>query len=215
MTSEIDLGVTWKQDLSFSEEVTKRARKGNSIMGVVRRSYRSLTPTNFCLLFKALVRPHLEYAAPVWSPHLKKDCKALEDVQRRATKQVQQLKGLTYPERLQRLKLPTLVYRRLRGNMIEVYKITHGLCKVKQEELLPKKRYYGNRGHQWQLEKIRVSSSTRQHSFTHRIVTTWNTLPAEVVDAPSLNSFKSRLDKRWRNHPLMYGPEGASLHTRI
>lgn len=124
MTSEIDLGVTWKQDLSFTEEVAKRARKGNSIMGVVRRSYRSLTPTNFCLLFKALVRPHLEYAAPVWSPHLKKDCKALEDVQRRATKQVQQLKGLTYPERLQRLKLPTLVYRRLRGDMIEVYKIT-------------------------------------------------------------------------------------------
>jgi hypothetical protein len=213
VTAETDLGVTWKQDLSFSEEAAKRAKKGNSIMGIIRRSYSNLTPSNFSLLFKALVRPHLEYAAPVWSPHLKKDCKALEDVQRRATRQVPQLKGLTYQERLERLKLPTLAYRRLRGDMIEVYKITHGLYKVDQEALLPKRTHPSNRGHNLQLEKRRVTSSTRLHSFAHRTITPWNSLPAAVVDAPSLNSFKSRLDKHWKN--LMYDPENAPPQSRL
>ena len=56
-------------------------------------------------------------------PYLKKDMRKLEAVQRRATKQVSDLKNLEYPDRLKKLKLPTLLYRRMRGDMIETYKI--------------------------------------------------------------------------------------------
>ena len=49
----------------------------------------------------------------------------IEGVQRRATKQIPSLKGLSYSERLRTLKLPTLAYRRIRGDMLEIYKILH------------------------------------------------------------------------------------------
>ena len=66
-----------------------------------------------------MVRPHVEYAAPTWNPHHKQDIKRLEAVQRRGTKQVPELKDLSYKERLLKLDLPTLAYRRMRGDLIE------------------------------------------------------------------------------------------------
>ena len=71
-------------------------------------------------------RPHLEYGATVWNPHFKKQITLIENVQRRATKQIPGLAYLSYLERLQLLKLPTLQYRRYRGDMIEMYKLSHG-----------------------------------------------------------------------------------------
>jgi len=70
-----------------------------------------------------LLRPHIEYANSVWSPFKLTDIKAVEKVQMRATKLHIGVKSLPYCERLRKLKLPTLKYRRLRGDMIEVHKI--------------------------------------------------------------------------------------------
>ena len=82
---------------------------------------------SFKLLFTALVRPHLEYAQATWSPHLKKHIKAIENVQRRASKAVLGFKDLSYEARLRAMRLPTLAYRRYRGDMIEVFKVTHSI----------------------------------------------------------------------------------------
>ena len=73
-----------------------------------------------------MVRSHLEYCNSVWSPYRKGDIEALEKVQKRATKIVPHLKHLKYSERLRVCKLPTLNYRRIRGDMIETFKILTG-----------------------------------------------------------------------------------------
>ena len=104
----------------------------------------------FCMIFKGLVRPHLEYATPIWSPHLKKHIDQLENVQRRATKLVPGLNQLSYPERLRKLKLPTLAFRRVRGDMIQTYKIltdyTDGYYKSLSQllEVIPDSRLRGH-----------------------------------------------------------------------
>ena len=69
------------------------------------------------------MRNLLEYAIAAWHPYKKKDIDMIEKVQRRATKIVPSLKHLTYPERLKELNIPTLSYRRIRGDMIETFKI--------------------------------------------------------------------------------------------
>ena len=82
-----------------------------------------MDPRTFILLYKALVRPHVEYANSVWSPYKKGDIEAIEKIQKRATKLVISIRKLPYKERLQPLNLYTLKYRKLRGDMIEVFKI--------------------------------------------------------------------------------------------
>ena len=83
-----------------------------------------MNPEMFAQIFKSLVRPHVEYAAPVWNPHKINQIEAIENVQRRATKIIPGLSDLTYPERLRKLNLPTLAYRRERGDMIQTFKLT-------------------------------------------------------------------------------------------
>jgi len=69
---------------------------------------------------------HVEYANSVWNPYKKGDIEEIEKVQKRATKLIKGLKKLSYEERLRKLRLPTPKYRRIRGDMIEVYKVITG-----------------------------------------------------------------------------------------
>ena len=94
---------------------------------MLRRSFVHLDKDMFKKLFTSMVRPHLEYGAPIWNPHTKKNIDAIENVQRRASKRIPWLSHLTYKQRLEAIKLPTLQYRRYRGDMIETYKMSHGL----------------------------------------------------------------------------------------
>ena len=119
------LGVLVDDQLSFSDNIYTVAQKTNKIMAVIKGTFVYLDSNSFKILFKAIIRPHLEYGVPIWYPYKKKEKECIKDVQRRATQQIRELKFLTYEERLKRLDLPTLMYRRLRGDMIEVYKILH------------------------------------------------------------------------------------------
>jgi len=91
------------------------------ILGIIKRNFIYLDED--AMLYKSLVRSNLEYTNSVWNPHRLGLIKDLEKVQMRATKLVITIKNLTYKDRLKRLKLPTLKYRRIRDDMIEVYKI--------------------------------------------------------------------------------------------
>ena len=114
-------------NLTFDKHISAKINKANSICGLIRRTMSFLDMNTFKTLFTALVRPHLEYGHSVWYPYLKRQVNAIENVQRRASKLVPGLKDLSYEERLRKLKLPTLAYRRYRGDMIEMYKLTHSL----------------------------------------------------------------------------------------
>ena len=95
----------------------------------------------------------MEYGQIIWSPQYVRQSKLIENVQRRTTKLITNLKDLPYEERLRRLNLPTLKYRRLRGDMINVYKILND-NKSGNKHLLPlNNSTYNIRGHDRKLEK--------------------------------------------------------------
>ena len=146
---ERDLGIIWTPDLKFREEIEERVKKANNIVGIVRRSFTYMTATSFKLLFKALVRPHLEYGAPIWNPATLREINRIEGVQRRAIKMLPGMKERSYEERLKAMDLPTLRFLRLRGDLIEAFKICPGLYNYPPEELLPKNRQDNRtRGHE-------------------------------------------------------------------
>ena len=130
----------------------------------------------------------------VWSPYLKKHIQALENVQRRATKLVPEVRDLPYEQRLSRLKLPTLAYRRARGDMIETYKLFH---KYDQEVVPDLGRAHGpTRGHNKKLYILRSVSEKRRNSFYMRMRNPWNSLSNDIVNAPSVHSFENGLESR-------------------
>ena len=121
----------------------------------------------------------------------------LERVQKRATKIVKQCKHLSYCQRLNFLNLPTLVFRRNRGDMIEVYKILTGKYDSSLPSILQRNSSSVTRGHSLKLHTYRPKYDLCKYFFTVRVINLWNSLPESVVSAVSVNSFKNRLDKLW------------------
>ena len=203
---EKDLGVTIDFNLSFEEHIANKARVANAIVGLMRRSFTFLDSKSFSRMYTAFVRPHLEYAQSVWAPHLAKHIDTLEKVQIRATRLVDELGKLEYPERLKRLNLPTLLYRRMRGDMIEIFKHFHTYDKdIISPSFQPKLR--PSRKHRFQLHHRIPKDGKRgleTNGFYNRCVDVWNDLPREVANAENINTFKNRLDKAWENVPFKF-----------
>jgi len=204
VSDEKDLGVVIDSNLQFDNHILGKVKTANRILGLIKRCFKNLDMISFLLLYKALVRSHLEYAQTVWSPHKVKLIEALEGVQRRATKILPGFGNLTYKERLQRLKLPTLVYRRARGDMIEVFKILHGYYDPEAIPCLKQCIYPSTRGHTWKLYQLQSHLKCRKCSFTVRVAGQWNKLPDNVVNAPSVLSFENRLDNHWACQDFLY-----------
>ena len=87
------------------------------MLGLIKRNFRHLTVPVFILLYKSMVRSHLDYCCSVWALCRKGDIEALEKVRKTATKSLPALRHLSYSERLKTCNLPTLLFRRIRGDI--------------------------------------------------------------------------------------------------
>ena len=112
---EKDLGVTMNANMKVSEQCRIAASKGNQVLGTIRRNITYKEKSLIVPLYKAIVRPHLEYCIHAWNPHLRKDIDMFEKIQRRATKLIPGLRDPRYEKRLKECELTTLETRRLRG----------------------------------------------------------------------------------------------------
>ena len=206
-----DLGVLIDDKLSFSPHIEMIVSAASKLIGLTRRTILSLNNKNFLLLYKTLIRPKLEYNNAVWWTNTKTDLMKLEGVQRRATKMLPGLKNLSYSERLKILDLPTIAYRRLRGDCIQVYKYLNNYYDVDWTDLfsLNNEPYYKTRGHSFKLTKLAYNSMIRGNFLAVRILKHWNNLPESVVCSPSLNAFKNALDKYWEHNSLKFDPEAC------
>jgi len=113
-------------------------------------------------------------------------------------------KGLKYMKRLKVLGIPTLKYRRCRGDMIETFKILHGIYDTAVAPVLPICQESVTRGNSCRLVKNFSRYDVRKYSFTQRIVNIWNSLPEHVANSSSVNSFKNNLDKFWVSQEVYY-----------
>lgn len=202
---ERDLGVIMNSKLSPSHHIDEITKKAYRALGLVKHYFNSLDEEAFVILYKAFIRPVLEYNSCVWSPHLQKDILKIERVQKKATKCVASISQLTYSERLVKLGLPTLVYRRDREDLIQVFKIlsstsnplSHFFTYDSEQRL---------RGHSKKLKKAEhYRNSIRQNFFSQRVIHNWNKLPEHIVSVDSLNSFKSALNNlQWHSKKFQF-----------
>ena len=201
--AEKDLGVMIDHELKFECHISEAIKKANTKLGMIKRTFVCQDESMLSQLYIAVVRPHLEYANVTWSPNQQQHIQAIEAVQHRATRLIPGISNLPYEERLKRLKLPSLSYRRLRGDMIEVYKYCHGDYKVHEKPfklLRDVNSATRTRDNGFKIYKDKSKSAARANFFGNRVANVWNTLPPSVVQAPNINCFKNRLDKLWEPH---------------
>ncbi len=143
------------------------------------------------------MRPHLEYAIQATCPYLKKDVDYVERVQRLTTSEVKGLKDLPYVERLSKLGLQTLEHRMFRGDLIVAFAMYKGRNDRSFYEFFSFTTLYSLRGYSLELLRGKWHLNRRGSAFAVQVVAVWNRLPQHVIDAPSVASFKQRLDGCW------------------
>ena len=173
VVGERDLGIIERNDLKLSSQCVKVVKTANQVLGMIKRTFSYKTFDNFPL-YKSLVRPHLEYRMQAWSPHLRKDIDLLEGIQCRATRMVLGWDKHCYSDRLTICKLLTLEDRRLRGDLIQVFKILIGFDKVNNQNFFELDQDTSRRGHTLKLVKQRARLDIRNHFVRYRIINSWN-----------------------------------------
>ena len=196
---EKDLGVIVQNNLQVSEQCSKVVKTANCVLGMISRTFQNKSKEIIIPLHKSLVRPHREYCVQAWRPHLIKDIKLIENVQHGATRMIPELHGQTYEQRLNVVNLTTLETRRLREDLIEMFKILKGFDRAS----LPfaTNKLSNLRGHSLKLFKQRFNKLTNidKFAFVNRIVDELNNLSEEIVSCNTVNSFKNKLDRYLRD----------------
>ena len=142
---------------------------------------------------------------------------AIQNVQRRVIKQINGMKDIPSPDRL---KLPTLAYIRIRGDMVEMYRLVHGKYDKKTSHIVKLYKDHNphsdrTRGHNmWRVCKERNKLNIRNESFPHTAVKIWNCLLENVVNAENVNLSINRLDKVWSKGDILYDYKAPMPTTR-
>ncbi|XP_065679099.1 uncharacterized protein LOC101234374 [Hydra vulgaris] len=205
---ERDLGIMITPDLKWHNNSTFATNKANRVLGMLYRTFSHMTPQLLKILYTTFVRPHLEFAVAASNPSSRIDIDKIEKVQRRATRLVPSYRHMSYKD-LNILNLTSLETRRIRGDLIQAYKIINNIDIVSWSEphvlRVGQSNKIKTRGHHLKTTREYVKNCEQRHQFfTNRIVNHWNALPSEVVCASSVNSFKAKLDAEISNNPHKY-----------
>ena len=211
--TEKDLGINVTNDLKWDYHISQNISKAKQSIGWVTRNVISREPDVMVNIYKLLVRPHLEHCVQLWNPIPKHGNWAvimeLESVQRNFTKTINEIGLLPYKERLEKLKLTTLLERRARGDLIEVFKIFRGLCN------------YGRNFFNFSRSGMNIvinGHSTGVNNFQIRVAKYWNMIPDSVKMAQNVCEFKIKLESYKQknfNKPRNYWELSEEIYDHI
>ena len=196
---EKDIGILIQKNLKPSKQCKKASDIAAAVLTQLTRNFHYRDKNTFKKLYVQYVRPHLEFAAPAWSPWLQEDKNRLEKVQRKAVGMISGLKSGSYEEKCKELNIDTLEVRRERQDLLEAYKIIHSEEDNSKKVLVRQIERAGaatrTTADPWKLSVPRARLDIRKNNFASRVPEKWNKLPLEIKNAPNLISFKNALKR--------------------
>ena len=187
-----DLGVIVDSGLRFHQHIGTICGRASAMMGELLRSTVCRSADFMVTLFTTHIRSTLEYCSSVWNVGYLGDARKLERLQRRWTKEIHDMERLDYPTRLRRLSLFSIHGRLLRKDLIKVWKAFNE-HDVGLSDLFEMARDGRTRGHRFKMSIPVCRGDLRRRFFSVRVVSDWNSLPAEVVESQTVETFKGRL----------------------
>ena len=192
-----DLGVTIMEDLKWTHHINTIKSQAFRKCFHILKSFHSKNIWTLLKAYLVFVRPKLEFSSVIWTPQLLYLIRSLESVQRLYTRRICDRCKIpydSYQDRLYKLNIKSLRYRRVEADLVMVYKILHSLVDLSMHDFF---EYYlspyNTRRHTYCLKVIRCLSKRQQGGFAERVVKIWNSLPASVVEADSLSNFRKKL----------------------
>ena len=200
---EKDLGIFIDPHLDFKKHIKTIVKKASYLSYKILKNFTYRDANILTPLFKTLIRPILEYGNSVWTNGLKKYRNLVENVQRKFTKHIKGLNEVPYEDRLDKIKLPSLEFRQMRGDMIQVFKIANNYYDpLTTNSIFEFNKNSRLRGHNLKISKKRVNKTKFASFFSNRFVNSWNKLPSFIVNSKSINEFKNKFDDYNKN--IMY-----------
>lgn len=191
--NEKDLGVLLTESFTWNEQIQECIGKAKQMTSWILRNILSRDADVLLPIYKSLIRPHLEYCVQVWAPRPRhgnwRIIMELENCQRKFTKVIKGFEQLSYKERIEKLGLTTLLERRTRGDLIEMFKIRNNYVSYGQD------MFQTGRSGRRLLLQPQANTTLYQDLFKCRSVAYWNRLPLSVRTASSVTNFKILLDK--------------------
>ena len=190
------LGLTLTPDLKFNSHINNVTAKANSVLGLLRRNLKISSQAVKTQAYQSLVRPHLEYASTVWSPHTSDNIKKVEMVQRRAARYVcnRWHNTSSVSEMVSHLGWESLAVRRSNMRLHTMYRIVHTTMGDPWHRWLTLSTRQTRGFHPWRYIPLSPSNDPYKFSFLPCTIPVWNSLPLHVVSSPTLDSFRLRLN---------------------
>ena len=195
------LGITIDQHLTWTDHINEICNKANIAKAFLKRNIHQCPISIKGNCYKSLVRPILEYAAAVWSPHLQYHIHQLEKVQRSAARFVMNdyARYSSVTNMLNYLSWPTLVQRRNQTKLVLFFKIVHGIVDGSTLILTPLNTI--TRGHHCRYALPFSRTESCLNSFLPSTIRLWNKLPATLSGIDNINDFKKHLEPYLYNYP--------------
>jgi hypothetical protein len=177
-----DLGITVNNNLHFDSYIDCVVARAYRVCSCILNGFYTNSPCFMIKLYTTYVRPLLEYNTVVWSPQTLTYIDKCERVQRYFTKRLLGLWNVRYLDRLDKLKLESLEVRRIKFDLICVYKILHGLVNLHCDEFFVISNSV-TRGHSFKLSKTFCKHTFAQHCFAYRVVNVVQLLYSSLLTA--------------------------------
>ena len=189
------LGITFSSDLKWKTHINNVTKSSKMVIGVIRRNFKACTPDVKSRLYLSLVQPKLEYGTAAWYPSTQKEKLQLDKVQRSAARMC--LSDYSWESSvsamIKSLKWTDLETRRTMVRLALMYKVNHNIVDIDWKPHLTRPIRNTRCTHPSTFTRPSTTSTRYSDSFFPWTAKHWNALPHHILDAPTLNIFKSRL----------------------